>query len=827
MAKVRRGQQRALDRSSLGVDRLFPDAVALTALVIFAAIYTSKVVVPVDAFIRGDWPTFFFPTYAELGSRLRDFDIPGWNPHQFAGVPFAADPESGWGYMPAMLLYAIFSPETATILFIGTHIALAGFAAYGLGRVLGLSVAGSFVAGSTFAFAWVATASSFMVIWFQVSIWLLVALAGAELAARAGTWPRRLLAWLLGGIAISQILAAWLGQGAYYALLVLGGWIAFRTLAMPASRDSARARISNALVSGVGLFGTGFALSAGWLLPRLDVLARSNRAAGAEVGSSAWADSQVGFSPEDLLREVLGGYTGSQWWYAGATATALALMAPVVARHWRPIWFFVLLALGSLTLALTPTTPLHVLLNRTLPFFEQLHDHSRERILIVYPAAVAMLAGAFVTFLPKPKFSPVLLLAGAIPPIVLAVGVKLAPVAAWMFSDGTIVLLLAASILTVLYVLLPMSLPRAAILAALVALIVWDPGGRVLLRGFLDETRLSTSLRNSLARDTNQFLHRNGAAQFIADATSGLPSRFAGYDPALLPDPETIEVIPPEIGYRNALAEQRVNELLVFNWATWFGLDDIQGYNPVQVERYVEYIDAINGHRQEYHERDIFPAGLASPLLDLLNTRFVIVPSDAPQREEFDSQLAMLPTVYTDTQVRILENPDAFPRAWLLHEARQVAPGEALPLLANGAVDPRQVALLETVPPPLARPPVAGGETVDFRVIEPDRLALSVEAASASLLVLSEAWDPGWSATVDGVPAAVLQTNHVFRGVPVLAGSHIVELRYDPPLLRLGLTIALATTILLIIAITRFTYHERRATSALSQAAESDPDRAQ
>ena len=127
----------------------------------------------------------------------------------------------------------------------------------------------------------------------------------------------------------------------------------------------------------------------------------------------------------------------------------------------------------------------------------------------------------------------------------------------------------------------------------------------------------------------------------------------------------------------------------------------------------------------------------------------------------------------------------------------------------------------------MARPPVAGGETVEFRMIEPDRLALSVEAASPLLLVLSEVWDPGWSATVDGVPAAVLQTNHIFRGIPVLAGSHRVELRYDPPLLRLGLAIALVTTVLFIIAITRFTYHERLATAALSQATASNPDQVQ
>ena len=115
------------------------------------------------------------------------------------------------------------------------------------------------------------------------------------------------------------------------------------------------------------------------------------------------------------------------------------------------------------------------------------------------------------------------------------------------------------------------------------------------------------------------------------------------------------------------------------NWGTWFGVADIQGYNPVQLQRYVEYIDALNGHRQEYHERDLFPAGLTSPLLDLLNLRYLLVPADAPERADLAPLVAELPTVYADEHVRILENPEALPRAWLVHQAEQVAPGEASP----------------------------------------------------------------------------------------------------------------------------------------------------
>jgi hypothetical protein len=229
-------------------------------------------------------------------------------------------------------------------------------------------------------------------------------------------------------------------------------------------------------------------------------------------------------------------------------------------------------------------------------------------------------------------------------------------------------------------------------------------------------------------------------------------------------------------------------------------VEDIQGYNPLQTQRYVEFIDALNGHRQEYHERDLFPAGLASPLLDLLNLRYLLVPADAPQRPDLAPLLEELPTVYADAHVRILENPEALPRAWLVHVARQVAPGAALALLADGSVDPRQTALLETAPPALSVPADGAAEAVTYNRAEPDRIELAVRAETPALLVLSEVWDPGWHATVSGVPTPVLLANHALRAIPIPPGEHAVVLTYTPPGLRLGLAISGLTLVGLVAA---------------------------
>ena len=58
-----------------------------------------------------DSATAFYPWYGFLGDSLRSGHIPMWNPSQFAGTPFAADPESGWTYLPAMLLFAVVSKK--------------------------------------------------------------------------------------------------------------------------------------------------------------------------------------------------------------------------------------------------------------------------------------------------------------------------------------------------------------------------------------------------------------------------------------------------------------------------------------------------------------------------------------------------------------------------------------------------------------------------------------------------------------------------------------------------------------------------------------------
>jgi hypothetical protein len=60
-------------------------------------------------------------------------------------------------------------------------------------------------------------------------------------------------------------------------------------------------------------------------------------------------------------------------------------------------------------------------------------------------------------------------------------------------------------------------------------------------------------------------------------------------------------------------------------------LQQSSGYNPVQLRTYVDYIDAMNGARQDYHWTDTYAEALfGSQLLDMLNVRYILVDAASP-----------------------------------------------------------------------------------------------------------------------------------------------------------------------------------------------------
>jgi hypothetical protein len=139
----------------------------------------------------------------------------------------------------------------------------------------------------------------------------------------------------------------------------------------------------------------------------------------------------------------------------------------------------------------------------------------------------------------------------------------------------------------------------------------------------------------------------------------------------------------------------------------------------------------------------------------------------------------------------------AVPRARLVHRALVVPDDDAArAAVVEHAADIGQAVLLADAAPPAMRTPEPGAEEhVAIAESLPERVAIDVDAAAPGLVVLADTAYPGWEASVDGVPAPVLEADATFRAVAVDAGHHRVELRYRPRSVGLGATASLAALV--------------------------------
>lgn len=703
--------------------------------------------------------TQFYPWYELLGSTLRAGSVPGWNPYALAGTPFAANPLSGWAYLPAMLAFTLPPLTPAIVAYQLAHALLATLGAYGLARGLGFARGGAALAAVAYGQGGLITAEAACCFAFaSLGAWLPLALLGAALAARARRWRPRLRGWCLAGLALSQIMAAWPGQGAYYALLLFASFVLFaalrsgsgagvdgaptwpaevvasrRGLAAPLVVGAAR-RLGRPVLDGLVPLLLALGLAAAGLLPRLEFQALSSLA-----GGYAAEDQRVGgWLPHEWLQLVEPGY-----WYAGLGTVALAAVGLLRAPR-SPLTLYLVAVGGIVYLLARPGPNLAHDLFGLLPGFARLHPHLPDRIVAVAMLVPALLAGSALDARRRRSFGLAV--------IVLLIGA--------VFAD--------------------LRLAREATFAGYGA---------------------ADGVHRLLPVDPDRYYAPSPAARFLQGRllTEG-PSRYLGYGPH-----------PGGLAYTQRFSDPAVVAIGVNNRGVSDRLLDVQGYDAVHLARYDAFLRAANGVEQNYHNADLFAAGLASPLRSLLAARYIVTPA-ALAGGPADPRAAnpTLRPVFDDGSTRVLEDPSARPWAWLVHEVAWASADEALARLARGEVDPARVALLE---PPLRSPlePFGGVAaplpTVDAPVLPstaevvlhaPDRLVVRAFADAPAVLVLSEVAYPGWVATVDGEEAPIYVANGLLRAVNLPPGDHVVELRFRSPTLRWGMALSAATAALML-----------------------------
>jgi hypothetical protein len=153
--------------------------------------------------------------------------------------------------------------------------------------------------------------------------------------------------------------------------------------------------------------------------------------------------------------------------------------------------------------------------------------------------------------------------------------------------------------------------------------------------------------------------------------------------------------------------------------------------------------------------------------------------------------------------VKIYENLDVLPRVFFVSEATWSPNDElALVMMRDPDFDPAAtivIAIDKPYPVPCLTLDASLAQT-ELLLYEPEHVVATVNAPCFGWLFFSDAWYPGWEATVDGQPVPLHRANILFRAVPVPAGEHRVELRYRPASFRWGALISLGALALLLVS---------------------------
>ena len=289
-----------------------------------------------------------------------------------------------------------------------------------------------------------------------------------------------------------------------------------------------------------------------------------------------------------------------------------------------------------------------------------------------------------------------------------------------------------------------------------------------------------------------------------------LPRSDPAWEPGRTPPPAARFLAarePAAHTWRLTTLTRRGQGLLDANLGFYFGWHDLRGKTfllPAQFVRVFARLGQagwrgrnvdLNFNRAGYlYATYASPPHLDSPLLDLWNVKYLLTyfPVTAPGWEQ----------VFQDGALRIFENRDALPRAFLVTHA-VTAPADALPfrdvdwaatVLLEGAarreqgrIDPR---------PDRTATRIARYEANEVRV--------ATRTSAPAWLVLADAYFPGWKAYLHagphadaGIEAPVLRANGSLRAVPLPAGfDGEVRFVYSPLSVRVGLFFSFLSVIL-------------------------------
>ena len=688
----------------------------------------------------------FFPWFHYLGDALRDGGVPGWNPMILGGLPMTPNGFVSTWY-PAFWLVRWFDAYDAYGLFVALHLWWGALGVYAFSRVLGARRTSAVVVAASTLLAGTWLHWSLHLVHLVGMVWLPWGLAATH---RLVERPRP------GRAAALAVVFAlwWLGgnpQYAYFGTMAMGVYAVVRIVQ--------RREVVRPVVAFAGAVAVGALLAAPVLVPSARIgstILRDREPAGAMADNHHDADALVRF----IVPDARGNYADDVAFRTNTEAqmdspffgvTAIVLVGAGLAargRGWgRARWALAGIAVVVTILAMSGWP--HRLLYEVIPGYDRFRVGARW--LSVLPAVALPIAALGLDALVG---SDVADRRRARLGAVLAASLAGATVLGWWLWERGVaeaphayfgVRALVAAILVAL----------AA--AAAVAAIRW-PRVAVAVVTVCVAFELAFHVPRWFPSIVERRAYPDVAVARIAADRGGRVARAGNANSGISTFSSDIPMV--------------------------YGIDDAQGQTvmfPRDYDRYLRLIDDYGDWAKHTNVApDIqSPAGLQSPLLDLLDVRTIVAESNV-------TVPGSLPALDPTGEPRVYANPGARP-AMVVPSGEPVTTAEMWRAIADPGWDPTRTAHVIG----LARPVAGGGGTVRGGRDGVDRERWDVDAPDGGVLRVSGRYADGWTATVDGEDAPVLRADGVFRAVVVPPGRHTVSFEYDNPDERTGARVAI------------------------------------
>jgi len=737
---------------------------------------------------------------------LRAGELPLWNPYVFCAMPLLGEIQTS-AFYPLNFPFLFLSSTLAINLSFAMHVFMAGLFTWILARSFGLGQAGALLAATAYMLSGFTMGYVFSGHLPQLIAlsWTPLVFFGAQRALKEEA--SRFLYAVLGAVVVALQLLGGHPQVAYGSFAGVAVFVFFywphgvTTLARGVSRRMW-------LLIFMGLFGC--VLAAVELIPAAEFSSMSDRAI---VNDFTFA-TEDSLPPEKLLTlavpEFFGNIVGSPHWgrasfwestaFVGIAVLAFVPAAFAMARGSGVTALGAVLLVGTV-LALGRYTPVYGWLFPVVPLLGQFRNPSR--FFVVSVLAFSILGGigldAFMRQGDTDTRKRYCLFLAALAVCLAAVTASFHVAGKDSFLWRRLVALsvfgyenMPGAMRSKMFGNAVISLAIASIVAAIVCVSAYVG------RGTLVRTRAAKAVIL-------------GAALFHVFNFGWPLIRTVDSSYYTLPD-GLVKYLRDNLGGQRVAVAARVFTRHSADMGMMYGIPNAFGYEGQILADFATFLSraASDENRPETVSHTQVIADFDKPMMRLLSAKYAVRKPTEPRLSP-----GRYPLVYRSGEYVVYTIP-GLPRAFLVNDV--VVSQNAsltLDLLDSEEFDPETRAVLGATPTHRLGEVDRLEGTAGIVTDTPHRVEVETSSPIPTVLVLLDAYYPGWKAYVDGVETSVIRANYMFRAVSLPAGEHRIVFEYRPCsfMLGAGLTIVgmLALVVFGIVRLGRLRRAEERA----------------